>query len=378
MVQLPDEILEKILCRLSVKDLFRFKCVSKSWFTLISSPYFVKLHLNRSVQTKSNLSLFLRDYHLFRVDFNSLEDFKEEGFLRPVEIDYLASRYPYYEISICGSCDGLLCMSIHDIMKNVFLWNPSTKKSIQLPLPPPVSTAVSTADKLNSFVYRFGYDNTNNDYKVVKLMFFKIRESIEDYEIKVYSLKSNSWHIPKKFPYCPKLKSIGDSITCGAMHWISKVGSEKKRSIVAFDLGTEIYRVISLPELSDSYYYLYLDNLEGCLSATCSYHSSNVDIFLLKEYGGKNEHWSKLITISQPLISIGSFYTVKAIAYSKCGKKVLFLMDYERLIWYNLEDKSDEEIMFLGIEDLDEVYTCMESIVSLDVPEAVPANPNLI
>ncbi|XP_047340384.1 F-box/kelch-repeat protein At3g06240-like [Impatiens glandulifera] len=350
MVQLPDEILEKILCRLSVKDLFRFKCVCKSWLALISSPYFVKLHLNRSVQSKSNLSLFLSDYNLFRVDFNSLEDFEDEGFVRPVEIDYLISRYPYYDIlrypyygiSICGSCDGLLCITIHGIMKNVFLWNPSTKKSIQLPLP------VSTSDNLNSWVYRFGYDNTNNDYKVVKLMFFRVRKGIKDYEIKVYSLKSNSWHSPKKFSYHPKLKSIGDSIICGAMHWISKVGSGKKRSIVAFDLGTEIYRVISLPKLSDSYYYLYLNNLEGCLSATCRYHysSSNVDIFLLKEYGGKNEHWSKLITISQPLISLGSFYdgsfnTVKAIAYSKC-------------------------------EELNEVYTCMESIVPLDVPEAIP------
>ncbi|XP_047314508.1 F-box protein CPR1-like [Impatiens glandulifera] len=372
MVQLPDEILEEIFCRLPVKDLFRLRCVSKSWFALISSPYFIKLHLNRSVQTKSNLSLFMRDYNHFRVDFDSLNDD-----VRPVEIDYITSRYPKHEISICGSCNGLLCMTIVGIMDYVFLWNPSTKKSIILPS----ATAAGEYfyEILRSWAYRFGYDNTNNDYKVVKLMYFKVRENL-DYKIKIYSLKSNSWHSPKKFPYRPKLRSIGDSITGGAMHWISGMGSDSKskRSVVAFDLGTEKYRVIPQPELSGSHFCLYLDNLEGCLSATCHYHSSNVDIFLLKEYGGKNEHWSKFISISQT-ISTRVFHTVKAIAYSKCGKKVLFLMDYERLVWYNLEQKSDEEIRVHGMDGYSEVYTCMESIVSLDVPAAVrKPNPRRI
>ncbi|XP_047339662.1 F-box protein CPR1-like [Impatiens glandulifera] len=353
MVQLPDEILEVILCRLPVKDLLRFRCVSKSWLALISSPYFIKLHLNRTVQTKSNLSLFfMRDYYNhFQMNFDS------DRFLQPVEIDYFKTRYPNTEISICGSCDGLLCMRTETINNNhVFLWNPSTKKSIQLP---------STSDRLNmGWDYRLGYDNINNDYKVVNLTCFKVGKII-DYEINVYSLKSNSWHSPKKFPYRPKLSSIGDSITGGAMHWMSIMGSDSKskRSIVAFNLGTEKYRVIPLPELGYSNFYLYLNNLEGCLSATCQYSSSTVDIFLLKEYGGKNEHWSKLITIS-PTISIGvDFPNVEAIAYSKCGRKILFVMDYEWLVWYNLEQNSEEEIRVYGSN----VYTYIESMVSLDV-----------
>ncbi|XP_047339732.1 F-box protein CPR1-like [Impatiens glandulifera] len=244
MVQLPDEIIEEILCGLPLKDLLRFRCVSKSRLALIN--------------------------------------------------------------------DGT---------DNVFLWNPSTKKSIQLPSP-----ASSADGKIWWWVNRFGYDHINNDYKVVKLIFF---ENGKDYEINVYSLKSNSWHSPKKFPYRPRLSSIGDFITGGAMHWMSKMGSDSKSKrsivdqIVAFDLGTEKYRVITPPELSGSHFCLYLSNLEGCLSATVHYYSWTVDIFLLKEYGGKNEHWSKLISIS-PTMSIGvDFPNVEAIAYSKCAVRAL-------------------------------------------------------
>ncbi|XP_047339731.1 F-box/kelch-repeat protein At3g06240-like [Impatiens glandulifera] len=356
MVQLSDEIIEEILCRLRVRYLLRFRCVSKSWLAIISNSYFIKLHLNQSLQTKSTLSrLFFTSYcDHFRVDFDS------HSFLRPVKMNYFKLRYPNHKTSICGSCDGLLCIKTYGDTPKVFLWNPSTKKSIQLPYP------ASIADEKGwIWVYRFGYDNINNDYKVVKLL-FPINKNKENYKINVYSLKSNSWHSPKKFPYPPRISSIGDSITSGAMHWISRMGLDSKSegAIVAFDLGTEKYRVITPPELSGSHFCLYLSNLEGCLSAIGHYYSCTVDIFLLKEYGGKNEHWSKLITFSPTVGSGYQFPDVEVIAYSKCGKKILFLMK-NRLVWYNLEQKSEEDI---GVY-CHQVYTYMESIVSLDVPK---------
>ena len=46
---LLDELIVEILSRLPVKTLMQFKCVCKSWKTLIShDPSFVKLHLQRS------------------------------------------------------------------------------------------------------------------------------------------------------------------------------------------------------------------------------------------------------------------------------------------------------------------------------------------
>ncbi|KAK3016185.1 hypothetical protein RJ639_007025 [Escallonia herrerae] len=45
---LPDDIAVNVLLILPVKSLLRFKCVSKSWRSLITDPLFVKQHLKRA------------------------------------------------------------------------------------------------------------------------------------------------------------------------------------------------------------------------------------------------------------------------------------------------------------------------------------------
>ncbi|KAJ6910166.1 hypothetical protein NC652_020994 [Populus alba x Populus x berolinensis] len=59
---LPLDIIINILCFLPAKTLVRFKCVSKSWQSLIDSPQFITLHLAHSLETDNlgNLSFL---YH---------------------------------------------------------------------------------------------------------------------------------------------------------------------------------------------------------------------------------------------------------------------------------------------------------------------------
>ncbi|KAK9697287.1 hypothetical protein RND81_08G027400 [Saponaria officinalis] len=56
----PLEIIIDIVVRLPIKSIFRFKCVCKSWYILIQSNEFFKLHTNRSLKTNTyNCSLIL-------------------------------------------------------------------------------------------------------------------------------------------------------------------------------------------------------------------------------------------------------------------------------------------------------------------------------
>lgn len=43
MSVIPIELFREILARVHVEDLFRFRCVSKSWMTMIDDPAFIDL-----------------------------------------------------------------------------------------------------------------------------------------------------------------------------------------------------------------------------------------------------------------------------------------------------------------------------------------------
>uniref|UniRef100_M0ZY92 F-box n=1 Tax=Solanum tuberosum TaxID=4113 RepID=M0ZY92_SOLTU len=67
---LPQELITAILVRLPVKYLLQFKCVSKNWFALISSPHFVKTHL--SFSGKDRFLLEIDTYILKHCSVSSL------------------------------------------------------------------------------------------------------------------------------------------------------------------------------------------------------------------------------------------------------------------------------------------------------------------
>ncbi|XP_047335430.1 F-box protein CPR1-like [Impatiens glandulifera] len=404
---LPNDVRYEILLRLPVKSLLRLRATCRFWLNIISSPYFIKSHLKQSVKTKNNLNLILSYVNPDRFDFSflcrlDLDSVEGGGILQPVEINDNPFRYHRYKNLIWGTCDGLLCISntkqaillwnpstmiavgpvdhsnVHEIDKTirslyinyidiVVLWNPSTKKFKELPF-----ASIEIENELRfhqNITYGFGYDNTNDDYKVVRVVV--VLDVVINYEVKVYSLRSNSWHRADKFPnQHPKLSGIGNPVAGGAMHWIS-VDADLKPSILAFDLGLETYRVIQDPVFRDLDFYVYLDSIGGCLYLTCHHYSGHVDIWLLKQYGEANESWSRLITLAGEDISDMSDYFVRCIAYSKNGKKVLLEMGFN-LFWYNLEMGSLEDLMIThSVEDsLEDIVCCLESLVSVDVAEA--------
>ena len=60
---LPEEVVLQILYKLPVKSLIRFRCVSKSWNSLITSFAFIHSHLTQSLSLPSNPDkLIVKDY----------------------------------------------------------------------------------------------------------------------------------------------------------------------------------------------------------------------------------------------------------------------------------------------------------------------------
>ncbi|XVF62527.1 hypothetical protein PTKIN_Ptkin09bG0015500 [Pterospermum kingtungense] len=105
-------------------------------------------------------------------------------------------------------------------------------------------------EDLLRFRYGFGYEPISDDYKLVRMVLFKERggdDHMLETEVRVYSLRTNSWRRIKDFPF--RLKYIGRNgvLANHALHWV--VHSDiAKTFVVAFDLGTEEYRVVPLPD----------------------------------------------------------------------------------------------------------------------------------
>ncbi|GFZ07084.1 hypothetical protein Acr_19g0000210 [Actinidia rufa] len=258
-------------------------------------PDFIKTHLNRSTQTKTNLSLILSDTiepRLYSLGLDSLE--------RAIELNPPLKKN---RTRVWGSSNGLLCLAnaAHDVV----LWNPLTKRYHKLPVSPVENPSYVYSYK--TVVYGFGYDSVFDDYKVVKIMQFHVVKhegGCMDSEVYVFCLKSNSWRTVSALLFFLARGQDHGLLASGALHWdvIVREGDEAS-VIVAFDIVREGYYLLPQPEYEDpNFGLLSLGVLEGCLCVLCSYSEVGVDIWVMEEYGVK-ESWAKLISIKNSISS---------------------------------------------------------------------------
>nr|XP_016514827.1 PREDICTED: F-box/kelch-repeat protein At3g06240-like [Nicotiana tabacum] len=135
-------------------------------------------------------------------------------------------KTPDNSFDIVGSVNGLICLSIG--VNCLVLWNPSTRKFKHVP---DIMNMPALDFECRS-MYGFGYDEVNDDYKVVAV-FSKMTSAC----VSMYSLKNDSWRRlddiqgPVAYNCWPKLVSR-------KLHWVH-VG--EGRTIMSIDLVDEKY-----------------------------------------------------------------------------------------------------------------------------------------
>ncbi|OMO57908.1 hypothetical protein COLO4_35011 [Corchorus olitorius] len=359
-INLPRDILEEILCGLAVKDLLRFRCVSKDCRDLIDSPDFVKLHLSQSLKTNSNRFLIIlgsAKSKPYSLDLDSLENahIKSTDILTDLHV-----KFP-----IIGSCNGLIALETNN-GDAIVICNPTTRKIRVVPKPP---TLPASAEK-NLVYYGFGYDPVSDDYKLVALIQRYNKQNqrfdITNITTEIFSLKTGYWrssfHEAPCFPSLLLKQLIQPIIVNNAWHLIIK--HDRSITIVAFDLITERYREdVPLPLLKN----FAVMELGGCLSIISERYDINprrtwYDIWVMKEYG-LVESWTKVFS------SKCGGNMMSPVAYSKCGQKVLLWITDQnghkcKLVWYNLKGKRIEDIKNLDVPYFWEIDVCFGSLVS--------------
>ncbi|XP_065850935.1 F-box protein CPR1-like [Euphorbia lathyris] len=351
---LPHDVIYEILVWLPVKPLLRFRCVSKSWYSIINSREFIYSHLHTSSINGLHRKLILpcrtfphyvRRLKLFRtIDIN--DGFREE-FLHNFQMHDIPLKYT-------ANCNGLVLFYLSDFIFSV--WNPSTRHYRQLP-DFPIKNHQSYEP---NYSFGLGYDSTIDDYKVVFIIFAK-----PYYQVWIFELKSSCWRRIQDFS-CIEFNKIEEAIddNCfvdGCLHFLCYGNGRELYTIVSFDVAKETFAVISQPMKQRQGYYPRLGVFEGCLSISFFMYK-NIDFYVRKKEGVEFS-WIKLFSFASKEFNPVDF---RALGYSKGGDKVLFLCSTD-MFSYDLKDGCIREIEITNSYVDSEAIFCTESLVS--VPE---------
>ncbi|TMW90078.1 hypothetical protein EJD97_016224 [Solanum chilense] len=287
---LLPELITEILLRLPVKSLLQFKCVSKSWLALISSQDFIKTHLSLSAKNE--------DYNHHKLMWRSCSNFKVcsiRSLLCGSVVEASDLEYPYKSFNIVGSANGLICLT--DGAYELILWNPTISKYKKLPASRP------RLKNTNIFTYGFGFDECHDDYKVVGIFGRYKNGLLEDTQVNIYSLSSDSWRSKDDFPGGLQLLQSGTFVN-GKLYWATISGLNLNngmgtRGIISVDMADENWEKVEQPSCVGEDFGLRLGVLGNYLSILCNSHS-HVNLWVMKKYGVK-ESWAKMYTIKRPI-----------------------------------------------------------------------------
>ncbi|XP_058198470.1 F-box/kelch-repeat protein At3g06240-like [Rhododendron vialii] len=355
---LPPDIIADVLSRLPVNSLYRFKCVSPSWNSLISSPYFAQTHFNRTHTNNPNKHLLHNivlqsiTQDLYTVDLTADVPFA-------TKLDLPSLQPP--DDKVLGSCNGLL-LFCRTGRSNFFLLNPSTRECKKLPSLPFV---LNPGHGFYSCLYGVGYDSTTDDYKVVMLSFYDESDPESESEsyplsdtttVAVYSLKSNAWRRIQDTQYIHWGMTFGAYFN-GCLHWVCR--REGSYLIVAFDLADEVFREVSLPaswaEADDEIRKFELVVVGGCLCLVYTIYmpmpsrNRQIEVWTMEE-SGVGARWTKIMTDIdriRPLDLLGLLAENEFVLTAKV--QILPGVTDDKLVVYNHQTGTLRDIVVRGI-----------------------------
>ncbi|KAL6200447.1 hypothetical protein ACLB2K_030228 [Fragaria x ananassa] len=336
---LPMEIIREILAWPPVKPLCRFRCVSKSWNSLTFDPKFVKMHFNKALEHEDVL------YQRRRVlvsDFYSGEfySFSLDEFLNSDDIDNVGGDDENHEllvteVSRVGNVGG------SSVFPKLGQW-----------------------DIINAKLYGFGFDPSNQDYKMVYMIcgdcstMKRPSPILMELKFGVYSLKTGYWRvIEKAYPYQCLPNGVKGRLLNGGIHWLVYRNHRDVSSMVvlSFVLAAEEVREIPLPPCchieGDDFY---LSVFRDCL---CVILGSGEDVWVMKEYGVR-ESWTKIRISIPPCEWLHS-------GFRKKSYDLLLLEDHDnRLVLLNFDKDTFRNLSIHGVPLIDYAVVYLESLVS--------------
>ncbi|CAI9118810.1 OLC1v1020426C1 [Oldenlandia corymbosa var. corymbosa] len=340
---LPQELITDILLRLPVESIGRFRCVSKPWKSYLSNSKFIKSHLK--FHNPEKVILLAADHSPYILTFTKQSRAQIGGFSRQIICPFLQDKN---WAKLEGSCHGLILLVTEN--RGKFLMNPVTSEVENLPV------FDSSLDPLMSFcMHGFGYDEANDDYKVVTLSYY---DTDNEYEpdcaetfVDIYSLKSRIWKRLPCSPYDHAVPSISPGIfVSGCLHWLASSRRKGYPSVIAaFDLAKEEFEELPPPigVDEDKFVFNELAVLGGCLALFIDSYKGHIDVWVMKEYGVRDS-WTKIaIDCPEDRRDADSWKPVCFLG----DDEIVLVMDCEKLVAHNFRNGGWRDMEFDGVPD---------------------------
>nr|XP_004296145.2 PREDICTED: F-box/kelch-repeat protein At3g06240-like [Fragaria vesca subsp. vesca]XP_011461624.1 PREDICTED: F-box/kelch-repeat protein At3g06240-like [Fragaria vesca subsp. vesca] len=312
---IPEDVLQKILCRLPIKSLIGLSCVSKRWQSIIlSDPQLGQAHLKLATERRTitrRLILSVVPYQ-----FKSLEDsFGYQSLVRNLTIPSGEN-----EKLVISSCNGLV--AVGNIFNGWSIWNPSTGFERKLPLLD-YSLVMKKArsdeeyDSDNIVLDGFGYVSSTDDYKLV-LVPFPDDSGSRVVNVFIFSVRENSWKLRQasRWPsgsYSPTTNS--GTLSNEAIHWINHYTERNNNiegnniEVCAFDLENEKLRKVPGPSFKRVHRGFNrrmktVVHAGGCLCVWSETYDVEgrpggyIDLWMMRDYGVSNS-WKKLCKLQK-------------------------------------------------------------------------------
>ncbi|KAG5001243.1 hypothetical protein JHK87_022315 [Glycine soja] len=306
-VTLPLELIREILLRSPVRSVLRFKCVCKSWLSLISDPQFSISHFDLAASPTHRLILRSNYYD----NFNYIESIDIGSLIKTCRQHIVYFPSPprdhhddgeYYDVhnqpQILGSCRGLVLLHYWGSSEELILWNPSLGVHKRFP------KTYFPYGIHDEYVYGFGFDASTDDYGLILIEFPEF--SFGETAVFLFSFKTGSWKrdIPVSASYndLDDIFSVGDefkagSLLNGVLHWLVFSKERKVPVIIAFDLIQRSFSEIPLFNhlTTENYHVCRLRVVGGCLCLMVR-GCEAAEIWVMKEYKMQSS-WTKSTVI---------------------------------------------------------------------------------
>ncbi|QHO14007.1 F-box/kelch-repeat protein [Arachis hypogaea] len=304
--QIPKDLVLEILAKLPVKSLKRFSCVHKSWLNLLENSNFKSMYYeNLKYKTTHSSSLLLwRYFHdersdgdVYEYDVHLLSGERYENIVTLV-LPSLFEDNGFYKVLDC--VNGIICHYEEEGLDvKIGLWNPKTDQ--RKIIPPGITDDEPGFDRQIS-IHGFGYDNVNDDYKVIQCVYYIHGHTFVEEPVltiwQIYSLKSNCWKkLDLEMTKREHIDNASVAYLNGICHWwgseYATNGLEEEQVLVSFNLSTETFQITSIVWLqeNDDSPIRSLVVLNKSVTLISSFAENNcIEISILGEVGVK-ESW---------------------------------------------------------------------------------------